>query len=422
LLEFVDKPLTCLYGHATLGGKAKFNILLTFFNKKSTKKNLRGPKNPLFYFNWNGFWVPKIKAFYQSNLKGFLSEKKLRQMIGGGFHFGFFSFMLIVMMFFGSSSLAELSTVNAGPVTLNSFQNSLNQDSSSLFLSQNQASTSDTPDLKIEDNFVSGVSTPDSLDVHTLGDVLGGGGAAPQNNNQVINYTVAVGDTVNSVAAQFNISTDTLVWANDLSSNQSLKPGQTLVILPVSGILYVVKAGDTINQLAGTYKANVNDIVSFNDLTNDQDIFVGDVLVIPGGTMPPKPEAAAPQALLPNSFFIYPAEGIITQGLHYYNAIDLANKCGTPIYAAASGTVQRATYGWNYGGGNLVTIVHSGGIVTYYGHLSSILVQPGQQVNVGDRIGIMGETGIATGCHVHFEVIGAANPLAQYPVGTKLSY
>ena len=138
--------------------------------------------------------------------------------------------------------------------------------------------------------------------------------------------------------------------------------------------------------------------------------------------MPKKPVPSITQNPVPDSFFIYPAEGVITQGLHYYNAVDLANQCGTPVYAAASGTVQRARYGWNYGGGNQVTILHSGGIVTYYGHLQSIFVKPGDQVTVGDRIALMGQNGIATGCHVHFQVIGAKNPLARYGVGTTLKY
>ena len=110
--------------------------------------------------------------------------------------------------------------------------------------------------------------------------------------------------------------------------------------------------------------------------------------------------------------------------MHYYNAIDVANKCGTPIYAAAAGVVERAVYNnsWNLGMGNYVTILHPNGTVTYYGHFEVVFVKPGDKVNAGDRIGLMGETGNATGCHVHFEVIGATNPLARYPVGSKIHY
>ena len=140
------------------------------------------------------------------------------------------------------------------------------------------------------------------------------------------------------------------------------------------------------------------------------------------------PKKAGPtinnQIPLADNFFIFPVQGRITQGLHYYNAIDIANKCGTPVYAAASGVVQRviSNGGWNLGMGNYVTILHSNGTVTYYGHFMSAFVTSGDRVAVGDRIGLMGKTGSATGCHVHFEVIGAQNPLAKFPVGTVIKY
>ena len=106
----------------------------------------------------------------------------------------------------------------------------------------------------------------------------------------------------------------------------------------------------------------------------------------------------------------------------------MANKCGVPVYAAAAGVVQRVKYGYNFGGGNFTTILHPNGIVTYYGHLTTIFVKPGDKVNIGDRIGLVGGDtgtagdGISTGCHLHFQVMGAKNPLAKYPVGTDISY
>ncbi|HOW28662.1 MAG TPA: M23 family metallopeptidase, partial [Elusimicrobiota bacterium] len=60
--------------------------------------------------------------------------------------------------------------------------------------------------------------------------------------------------------------------------------------------------------------------------------------------------------------------------------------------------------GWNRGLGNLVIIKHAGGIRTWYGHLSSIAVEPGQNVRRGQLIGRVGSTGLATGPHLHFEV------------------
>ena len=86
-----------------------------------------------------------------------------------------------------------------------------------------------------------------------------------------------------------------------------------------------------------------------------------------------------------------------------HEGIDLAAPLGTPIHATAEGTVLRA--GWNSGGyGNLVEIDHGRGIITRYGHLSAILVRPGDHVTRGQQVGRMGSTGRSTGSHLHYEV------------------
>lgn len=321
-------------------------------------------------------------------------------------------------------------------VSLNSFFSKVGAlDASSLFSSQSDAGPLETPDLKImQDNTLCAMSTPCVVSGKVLGDVFG---ASNQNNKDVTDYTVQPGDTFQSIADSYNISVNTILWANDLSTSSKIKVGESLTILPVDGVLHVVQSGDTMAAIASKYNANAEDIISFNDLANQDDIYVGDILIIPGGVMP---KVAAPaknpitnpitnpttkkQTPLPNNYFIIPAQGIITQGLHYFNAIDLANKCGTPVYAAASGTVQRAVFNnsWNLGMGNYVTILHPNGTVTYYGHFEFVGVQPGDKVSVGQQIGLMGRTGHATGCHVHFQVVGATNPLSRYRVGTKINY
>ena len=83
--------------------------------------------------------------------------------------------------------------------------------------------------------------------------------------------------------------------------------------------------------------------------------------------------------------------------------IDLAGPLGTPIYATADGVVAEA--GYNSGGyGNLIKINHGRGIETRYGHMSAILVSPGQRIARGQQIGRMGSTGRSTGSHLHYEV------------------
>jgi len=342
------------------------------------------------------------------------------------FHFGFLSFVLLAFLFFGSNSLAQLSTLEGSNTVFLNGQNSVGAtDNADLFLSQNSLAGREAPDLKLsQDSFVYGVSTPNVTTTQTLGALLGDD--SEQNRKNVVDYIVQTGDTIKSVADQFGITPDTVAAANSLSKNAALKNGQDLVILPVSGVIHVVRAGDTIGTIAKTYKASADDIIAFNSLAGEGDIYIGDILIIPGGVMPaayvgPVNNGETP---LPDSFFIIPAEGIITQGLHFFNAVDDANKCGTPIYAAAAGTVQRAVGNnqWNFGMGNYITILHINNVSTYYGHLETLFVKPGDKVNVGDRIGLMGRTGDATGCHVHFQVMGGVNPLAKYPMGTHLSY
>jgi len=90
-------------------------------------------------------------------------------------------------------------------------------------------------------------------------------------------------------------------------------------------------------------------------------------------------------------------------GAARHQGIDLAAPVGTPIYATAEGTVNEA--GYNSGGyGNLIKLDHGRGIETRYGHLSQILVSPGQRIARGQMIGRMGSTGRSTGSHLHYEV------------------
>ena len=136
------------------------------------------------------------------------------------------------------------------------------------------------------------------------------------------------------------------------------------------------------------------------------------------------PSVSSQTPLIPiaDSYFIYPCEGIISQGLHPLNAIDIANECGSLVVAPAGGTVLRVKSGWNMGAGNYLTISHPNGVVTVYYHLSIIKVESGQLVNAGDIIGFMGNTGRATGCHLHFEVRNAQNFLSKYSLGTLLKW
>lgn len=233
-------------------------------------------------------------------------------------------------------------------------------------------------------------------------------------------YTVHAGDTLESVAKMFGVTANTIMWANDLSSKK-LKEGTQLTILPVSGVRYTVKKGDTIKSIAKKYKGDIDEILVFNGIAQDTALKVGDSLLIPDGEMviekidTPKTKAKAKvYANLPlyDGFLIRPITGgVRTTGLHGHNAVDLASRSGTPIMAAASGTVILSKFGgWNGGYGNYIVIKHANGIQTLYAHNSENLVSVGDSVVQGQVIAKMGSTGKSTGSHVHFEVRGGRNP------------
>ena len=103
--------------------------------------------------------------------------------------------------------------------------------------------------------------------------------------------------------------------------------------------------------------------------------------------------------------------------LHNYNAVDIANACGTPIYSSAEGLVVESSNGdWNEGYGRYIVIEHPNNTKTKYAHNQKNLVSVGDYVAKGDQIAVIGNTGLThgpTGCHLHFEVNGARNPFAK---------
>ncbi|MDP4007207.1 MAG: peptidoglycan DD-metalloendopeptidase family protein [bacterium] len=282
---------------------------------------------------------------------------------------------------------------------------------SSVFeLSSQNAPVPETPELMfVAQNTLKAATPPLTITPQVLGAIVGQ--LEADIRPEAARYIVEEGDTTASVAEQFGVSLNTVLWTNDLSKSSVLKPGQELVILPTTGALHLVRPNDTLSEIASWYQADSKTIVSFNALESPSAIFAGDFLIIPNGIQP----SVLPQGRLTplaNSYFIYPipAPYRITQGLHAFNAVDFSNgACGESVYAAAGGIVQRT--GYTSIGGNYVRIIHPNGVVTYYGHLSAILVAPGSKIYQGQIVGYTGRTGwSATGCHVHFEVRGAANP------------
>lgn len=232
-----------------------------------------------------------------------------------------------------------------------------------------------------------------------------------------VSYTVQDGDTVGSIAVKFGVSEDTIRWENNLVSKDSIKEGQVLSILPVTGVSHKVQKGDTVYSIAKKYSANAQAIVDFpyNTFTNDEtfDLAIGQTVIVPDGTMPSEVlwSPLAIRQITPNAGtvtafgnFIWPTQGVITQNFSWYHpGIDIANPTCPDVLAADAGVVTVPPF-MAGGYGNYVTIDHGNGYRTLYGHMQAIYVVTGQTVKRGDRIGKMGTTGRSTGNHTHFEV------------------
>ena len=237
------------------------------------------------------------------------------------------------------------------------------------------------------------------------------------NDDQISLYVVHQGDTLPAIAKMFGVSANTIRWGNNLTGN-TIIVGQTLVILPISGIQHIVKAGDTIQSIAKQHKGDVDEILQYNNLTKNSKLAVGDVIVVPDGEAVITYVGSSGVGKTSPSYPVYEGYymrpiigGIKTQGIHGHNGVDLASFYGSNILASASGQVIISrSYGWNGGYGYYIVVKHGNGTQTVYAHLSQTLVNVGDNVSQGQVIGKMGRTGKATGVHLHFEIRGARNP------------
>jgi murein DD-endopeptidase MepM/ murein hydrolase activator NlpD len=269
----------------------------------------------------------------------------------------------------------------------------------------------------------------------------------PERSREVsVDYTVTGGDSVFSIATQFSVKPETILWANYSVLNDNpdqLSIGQTLKIPPTDGVLYTWKKGDTLESIAQTYKAKIDDILAWpqNNLDMDNPVIQpGQVIMIPNGKrefhqwlMPTIPRGAAGVATkiqgtcdtgsggaIGTGVFQWPSTNHFLSGNDYWSghlAIDIAAGMGSPVWAADGGVVVFAGFS-NEGYGRMVMIDHGDGYQTLYAHLSILSVSCGQSVGKGQNIGLSGSTGNSTGPHLHFEVrygSGFINPWYVLP-------
>jgi murein DD-endopeptidase MepM/ murein hydrolase activator NlpD len=229
-------------------------------------------------------------------------------------------------------------------------------------------------------------------------------------------YNVRTGDTLTAIANRFGVSAMTIWWANDLKSKR-LTVGRELTIPPMNGLVVTAKEGDTLASLAEDNKISADLIYETNGL-EDTNLIVGQTLILPGAVgeaiaaprpvvRPTRPtNSVRPPATYTGGAFSWPVSGganYISQYFHYgHYGVDIAADYGSRVRSAGAGTVVFA--GWrSNGGGYQVYIAHGSGLFTTYNHMSAVSVGRGQAVAEGQQVGRVGQSGWATGPHLHFE-------------------
>lgn len=263
---------------------------------------------------------------------------------------------------------------------------------------------------------------------------------ASKDRPMVLEHVVSAGETVSGIAEQYGISTETILWANNLQARDLIGIGDKLKIPAVSGVLHTVKEGDTLGSIAERYGVDQKAIVDYrgNDLSEPFTLHAGQLVMVPGGRMPdpprpapvsrgaaPAPEnvsgrapSAAPASGGATGRFAWPTAGPI---FTYFGAghagIDISPPYGTPIYAADGGRVISVLQ-WDYSYGWHLIIDHGNGYQTLYAHASRFNVSVGDYVDKGQLIAWVGSTGKSTGPHLHFEIHlngVAVDPLKYLP-------
>jgi LysM repeat protein len=241
-------------------------------------------------------------------------------------------------------------------------------------------------------------------------------------------YKVKAGDTLIGIATTLGIPFREITWSNP-GLHLPLKEGDVLRLPPVPGFVVVVKSGDSLQSVAKAYGVDPATIVDFNRIRGT--LTPGSLLVIPvdpkvgpnlssgvpadpiapGQFVCPIPGAPIIQKFGPTSFALEPAyDGY----LHFHTGVDILAGYGTPIAAAAGGTVTMVGPAFDFG--IRVEVTDSYGLVEIYAHMSEVSVAIGQLVQQGDKVGLVGSTGLSIGAHLHLQLEIGGVPTDPMPL------
>nr|WP_236838687.1 M23 family metallopeptidase [Caldalkalibacillus salinus] len=248
-----------------------------------------------------------------------------------------------------------------------------------------------------------------------------------QDHHHTLTYEVQEGDTLSGIAVAHDVKQSEIMRINHIENKHQLSIGEKLKI-PLKERKYVVKHGETVESIAREQGIPLEDILANNRMVIESNpaLYPGQEIHLPQAPAEPVHQplstprryaekgqvtvASRSQDAKVDGSFIWPLDGTLTStyGMRWgkpHNGIDISNaqRANAPIVAAQSGVVTDAYY--HRGGyGNLVIISHGDGLETYYAHLSSMTVSEGMHISQGETIGYMGQTGHATGYHLHFEI------------------
>ena len=252
--------------------------------------------------------------------------------------------------------------------------------------------------------------------------------AEPEPAAKFQEYTVVSGDIIGNLADRFGLKSQTILDANDMSANDYLTVGQTLIIPRVDGIIHEVRRGDTLWDIAVETGVDQDEIIQANPEVDPSALQIGQTLLIPGAEPSRRGMVASARGSVGSrtirTFDNWPTYGPVTSEFgnrvhpvygtsHFHDGLDLGVSSGTPLRAVSGGSVTLA--GWFGGYGITVRIDHGNGIVTQYAHMSSVEVSNGQRVDANQLIGYSGNTGVSTGPHLHFMVIQGGTPVDPWP-------